>query len=212
MPGQAGNADLGQLYARVSERVENQGREIHEIRSNMNTGFMNIQASVASLANDTRQQISSLTNTMSERNKTPWGVLISAGLFILAVVGGLGTMAIKPIMDNQVDTALDIRDIKSSTMTRAEIEWRGLRSQEDRARVEKNMDQMNDKMLPRIVWEERNHARDVEIADIKRRMDEFAVNQGSVYGQRDVILDLKRQVESLEMRLIQQQPAARSRM
>lgn len=95
--------DLSALYARVSERVENQGREIGDIRSNMNTGFLNLQSAISTLTNDTRSQIANLSNSFNERNKTPWAVLIAAGLFFFTIFSGVGWLAYQPILSATTD-------------------------------------------------------------------------------------------------------------
>jgi len=49
-----GNLEPNAQYARLSERVENQGRDIVDLRSNMNTGFRNLECSIHSLSNELR--------------------------------------------------------------------------------------------------------------------------------------------------------------
>lgn len=51
-------------WARLSERVENQGKDIIDLRSNMNTGFQTVNAGLSALSHELR------TNS-----KTQWPVI-----------------------------------------------------------------------------------------------------------------------------------------
>lgn len=206
------STDLGQVVARVSERVENQGREIGDIRSNMNTGFANTNANFQALSNELRAQTAALNNTIAERNKTPWGILISAGVLILAIVGGLGTMAVKPIMDNQFELAQTMKDMMSVMVTRSEMDWRTTRGMEDRGRIERMINGIEDDFLPLKVWEERNHSRDLEVQNIQKQIDQnrldFQNFASSLGNGRDFIQDLKEE----QARLRDQLSEMRARM
>ena len=194
-------SDLGQVVARVSERVENQGREIGDIRSNMNTGFANTNANFQALSNELRAQTAALNNTIAERNKTPWGVLIAAGVLILSIVGGLGTMAVKPLVDGQYELVQTDKQIIANMLTRAEVEYRQLRSAEDRNRMQRELENA----LPLKVWEERNHARDLEVANIQKQIDQnrkdFQDFANSMGNGRDFIQDLKEEQARLRDQL-----------
>lgn len=43
------------------------------------------------------QQIGALNTKLDERGRTQWPTLITAGAFLLAITGGLGTLALRPI-------------------------------------------------------------------------------------------------------------------
>ncbi|RJG40683.1 hypothetical protein D3Y55_25870 [Mesorhizobium sp. DCY119] len=57
-------------------------------------------------------------------------------------------------------------------------------------------------MLKRLSPRERfeHRARDQEVADLGRRVDELRQDVGSVYGTRDVIIDLKTEIDNLRQR------------
>jgi len=66
-------------YARLSERVENQGKDIVDLRSNMNTGFQTINTSISQLSNELRNS-----------SKTQWPVIWAAAgvCFTVLATGG----------------------------------------------------------------------------------------------------------------------------
>lgn len=47
-------------------------------------------------------QIGALSTKLDERGRTQWPTLITAGAFLLAITGGLGTLALRPIEANQM--------------------------------------------------------------------------------------------------------------
>ncbi len=186
-----GSSDLGQVVARVSERVENQGREIGDIRSNMNTGFANTNANFQALSNELRAQTAALNSTIAERNKTPWAILITGAGLLLATMGGLGTLTIAPMVNNIAAVTTELKDMKDKVMTRSELDYRAGRSLEDRNRMQADIAAA----LPMKVWEERNHARDQEIMGLQKQIDanrvDFQTFASSMGNGRDIIQDLK---------------------
>ena len=75
-----GNAfDPMAQYARLSERVENQGKDIVDLRSSMNTGFQTVNAAIATLSNELRSN-----------SKTQWPVIWAAAgvCFTVLATGG----------------------------------------------------------------------------------------------------------------------------
>src|ERR1044072_5766357 len=76
-------------YARLSERVENQGKDIVDLRSNMNTGFQGVNANLNAISNELRNS-----------GKTQWPVIWSAIGVGVVILSGLGFMALQPIKDN----------------------------------------------------------------------------------------------------------------
>lgn len=121
-----------------------------------------------------------------------------------------------------------ITNLPESFIPRRETERLSLRSAEDRARVEENVRAMmpraevellreasaadrkhlwdelakvRDSTVQRNEWMERNRARDTEMAEINRRVDEIRQELGSQYGVRDVIMDLKAEINSLRAKM-----------
>lgn len=188
-------------WARLSERVENQGKDIIDLRSNMNTGFQGVNANLAALSNELRSN-----------SKTQWPAIWAALSVGVAILTGLGFMALQPIKDNTARLEESIvrvsennqnalSKLSENIVTQKEMEWRTQRGAEDRKRADDAMTDLRAGTVSRNEWSERNHARDGEISDLGRRIDELRQEVGSVYGTRDVIVDLKREVNLLRQRV-----------
>lgn len=186
MPGTNGAFDPVASYARLSERVEGQGRDIADLRSNMNTGFRNVEGSLKHLA-----------DTVAGGTKTQWPVIWSAigvSFAIIVAIGGLAYAPVNRAID-RVETT--VGTLSDKIVTRQEMDWRQARSQEDRSRTDTAIVELRNSSVTRNEWSERNRARDQEIADVSRRVDEIRQEVGAVYGTRDVIVDLKKEIDIL---------------
>jgi len=190
-------------WARLSERVENQGKDIVDLRSNMNTGFQGVNANLAALSNELR------TN-----GRTQWPVIWSAIAVGVGILSGLGFMALQPIKDSvaqvredakaqTLSTSQSISSVVDKMVTQKEMEWRTARGAEDRKRTDDSIADLRAATVSRNEWSERNHARDGEIAELGRRIDELRQEVGSVYGTRDVIVDLKRDLNTLRQKVFE---------
>lgn len=184
-PTENGNFDASARWARLSERVESQGKDIIDLRSNMNTGFSNIQAALTSLASELRGS-----------TKTQWPVIWSAIGVSFAILLAVGSQALSPIRDS----IADLKAGMSQTVSRQEMDWRSARGAEDRLRQDTAISDLRDGSVTRLEWAERNRARDTEVADLSRRVDEIRADFGAVYGTRDVIQDLQEEVDRLRQR------------
>ena len=177
-------------YARLSERVENQGKDIIDLRSNMNTGFQNLQAALASLTNELRGS-----------TKTQWPVIWSAIGVCFVVITAIGGLAYAPITTGMGRLDQTLTSLTDKMVTRQEMEWRQARAMEDRLRTEGAIAELRSGAVTRNEWQERNRARDQEVQDLGRRVDEIRQEVGSVYGTRDALIDLKKEIDNLRQRL-----------
>lgn len=188
-------------YARLSERVENQGKDIVDLRSNMNTGFQNVNANISALANDFRAT-----------GKTQWPIIIGFCSVTITVLGGLGFLALQPIKDNIAQIREDAKILTTSTstsiatlvdkmVTQKELEWRTARGAEDRKRTDEAIVDLRANSVSRNEWSERNLARDGEIAELGRRINEIRQDVGSQYTTRDVLLSTQSEVKDLRNQL-----------
>ncbi|ASP84751.1 hypothetical protein CDO26_09185 [Sinorhizobium meliloti] len=185
-------------WARLSERVENQGKDIIDLRSNMNTGFQGVNANLAALSNELRSN-----------SKTQWPAIWAALSVGVAILTGLGFMALQPIKDNTVRLEGSIvrlaetgqaavTKISENMVTQKEMEWRSARGAEDRLRQEASLKDLRDAQVPRAELDRVWQGYDQRFADHQRQIDEVKLAQGSVYSQRDIILDLKENQQRLE--------------
>ncbi|WP_336884886.1 hypothetical protein [Sinorhizobium meliloti] len=144
-------------WARLSERVENQGKDIIDLRSNMNTGFQGVNANLAALSNELRSN-----------SKTQWPAIWAALSVGVAILTGLGFMALQPIKDNTVrlegsivrlaeTSQAAVTKISENMVTQKEMEWRSARGAEDRLQQEASLKDLRDAQVPRAeldrVWQ-----------------------------------------------------------
>lgn len=186
-------------WARLSERVENQGKDIIDLRSNMNTGFQGVNANLAALSNELRSA-----------GKTHWPVIFAALSVVITILAGLGFLSLQPIKDNTARLETALARLAETTVSQNEMEWRTQRGAEDRKRTDEAISDIRTNTVTRNEWQERNLARNGEIAELGRRIDELRQEVGSVYGTRDVITDLKRQVDTLRQRVFEVRTEGRS--
>lgn len=181
-----GQFDPVASWAKLSERVENQGKDIVDLRSNMNSGFQSINANLTALSNELRAG-----------GKTQWPVIWSAIGVSFAIIVAIGGLAYAPITaaTGRLESALAA--MSERMITREELEWRSARAAEDRGRQETAISDLRANTVTRPEWTERNRARDQEVSDISRRVDEIRADFGSVYGTRDVIQQIQQEIDRL---------------
>lgn len=192
-----GSFDPIAQWARLSERVENQGKDIIDLRSNMNTGFQNIQAGLASLTNELRGS-----------TKTQWPVIWSAIGVCFVVTTAIGGLAYAPITSGMSRLDASVSALGEKVVTRQEMDWRAKRGEEDRGRTDGAVADLRVNTVSRAEWAERSRASDQQIADMSRRVDELRADVGAVYGTRDVIRDMKAEIDNLRQRVTGMRPGA----
>lgn len=158
-----------------------------------------MEAAMQGLANETRNSIAALTTSIAERNKPQWQAL-GVALTFCTILGGL---AYWPINAATTDLKSSVAILTEKMVTQKEMEWRSARGAEDRKRTDDALVDLRASTVSRNEWSERNLARNGEISELSRRIDELRQEVGSVYGTRDVITDLKRQVDTLRQRVFE---------
>jgi hypothetical protein len=187
-------------WARLSERVENQGKDIVDLRSNMNTGFQGVNANLATLSNELR------TN-----GRTQWPVIWSAIAVGVGILSGLGFMALQPIKDSvsqiredakleSADTSLSISSVVDKMVTQKEMEWRTARSSEDRKRQDEALTDLRDKSVPREELSRVWLGYDQRFTDLQRQIDESNNRFGNTYTLSDYIKRLTDRIDQIEQR------------
>lgn len=197
------------LTAQLGERVTNLNRRQSDLETEMRSGFKQIESSMTSMSSEMRSAVAALSTNLAERNRTPWAIIIGFCSVSITILGGLGFLALQPIKDNiaqirddskvlQANTATGLSSIVDRMVTQKEMEWRTARGQEDRQRMEQTIKDIRDGLVPRAeherVW--MNYTSKDE--DLQRQLDEMKQAQGSVYGQRDIILDLRERLDRVE--------------
>lgn len=197
---------LDAVQAQLGERVTNLGRRQTDLETEMRTGFRQIEQSIAGLS-----------TTLSERSRPQWQAL-GVALTFAALLGGLAYMPIREATTDlkaaMIETNKSIQSLADRTVSRQEMDWRAARGAEDRLRSETAIADLRISTVTRLEWQERNNARNQEIEAIRqamhreeenlqRQVDQLRADFGSVYGTRDVIVDLKKEIDNLRFRLNQ---------
>lgn len=213
----AGNTDMQNgngfdpmaQYARLSERVENQGKDIVDLRSNMNTGFQSVNASIGTLSNELRSN-----------SKTQWPVIWAAAgvCFTVLATGGaffysslskgqdrLDAAIVKQAEVSQAAisklseaTQVSLSQINTTMVTQKEMEWRTARGQEDRARMESSIASVREAQVPRAELERVWTSEDQQRAQMQKQIDELKESQSNTYSARDLLLDMRERQDRLE--------------
>lgn len=182
------------LQAQLGERVTNLGRRQTDLEAEMRSGFRQMEAAMQGLANETRSSIAALTTSIAERNKPQWQAL-GVALTFCTILGGL---AYWPINAATSDLKGSVAIITEKMVSQQEMEWRSARGAEDRLRQEASLKDLRDAQVPRAELDRVWQGYDQRFADHQRQIDEVKQAQGSVYSQRDIILDLKENQQRLE--------------
>lgn len=180
-------------YARLSERVEGQGRDIVDLRSNMNTGFRNIEGS-----------LKGLSDQLSGNSRTQWPVIWSAIGVSFAVLAAVGALAYKPVLSNQERLETALVRLAETSVSQKEMEWRTARGQEDRSRTDKAIVDIRADQVPRAEHERVWSGYDQRLADLQRQIDEAKNALGSTYSLRDYIQRMTDRLDKLETRTMPQ--------
>jgi hypothetical protein len=182
--------------AQLGERVTNLGRRQTDMEAEMRAGFKTMESAVTSLANETRSSIASLSTNLAERNKPQWQAL-GVALTFAAMLGGLAYL---PIREATSDLKSGVAMLADRMVTRQEMDWRQARGQEDRQRAEAGIKEVRDAQVPRAELDRVFASFVQQFSDHQRQIDEMKQAQGSVYGTRDVVFDLKKEIERLRDR------------
>lgn len=198
------NGDASRHYqdamtAQLGERVTNLGRRQTDLESEMRSGFKQLETGMAAIAHEMRTSVAALSTNIAERNKPQWQAL-GVALTFCTILGGL---AYWPINAATTDLKSAVASMADKMVTQQEMEWRTQRGAEDRKRADDAMTDLRTISVTRNEWTERNHARDGEIAELSRRIDELRQEVGSVYGTKDVIADLKAQMDTVRQRMFE---------
>lgn len=200
-------ADPTRLYqdavqAQQAERLNNISRRQGEFESETRASLRQIETSIGSLANETRTALAGLSGNLADRSRPQWQAL-GVTLTFAALLGGLAYM---PIREATSDLKTAVATLATNTVSRQEMDWRASRGTEDRDRTTTAIVDLRESSVSRNEWAERNRARDQELADLSRRIEEVRATLGSQYTTRDVLLELQAEVKDLRSRRASRMP------
>lgn len=185
-------------YARLSERVENQGKDIVDLRSNMNTGFQTINANLSALSNELRSS-----------SKTQWPVIWAAAGVCFTILATGGAFFYNSLSKGQDRLDVAISDVSKDAVSvsafqdfRTTYENNRVVSRTDYIDKFNNLntqiDTIRKDQVPRAEHERVWASQDQQLAQMQKQIDELKAGQASTYSARDVILDLRERVDRVE--------------
>jgi hypothetical protein len=195
-------SDVNRIYtdaltAQLGERVTNLNRRQSDLESEMRSGFKQIESSMTALSSEMRSSVAALSANLAERSRPQWQAL-GVALTFAAMLGGLAYL---PVREATSDLKGAVAMLSERMVTQKEMEWRTARGAEDRKRTDEAIIDLRANAVSRNEWSERNHARDGEIAELGRRINEIRQDVGSQYTTRDVLLSTQSEVKDLRNQL-----------
>lgn len=208
-------------YFQLDERVTNLRSSVSHLESQMQSGFSSLNA-----------QLTALSDHFRQGQKTQWPVIWSAAGVMFTVLAGIGAILYMPITrdlarlqeqavtrtewdsnnSRSAETRMRFEDaiakVAESSVPRSELTILAQNYRDDQNQVHEQLTTMTANKVDRNEWMERNRARDTELADVSRRINELQAGAAATYNLRDVIVDLKEQVRTLELARLAQSAAA----
>ncbi len=182
------------FQAAIGERVTSLGRRQTDLESEMRSGFKQVELSITSLANETRQSIANLSSVMADRSRPQWQAIGVA----LTFVALLGALAYWPIRESTGDLKAAIAALSDKVVTQAEMQWRTQRGMEDRQRTEAAIVDIRKDQVPRAELQRVWDSYDQRFIDVQRQLDTLAANSTSTFTPRDALMELKAKQDRIE--------------
>lgn len=155
-----GHFDPQARYAALDERV-----------TNLRTSFVNLEGEMRSGFAGLNSHLTSLSNELRSSEKTPWPVIWAAAGVAFSVLMGIGGALYLPVSNNLSEIKADMKDLRSGTVPREELEARAARGAEDRARMERAIADIRADLTPKSEREVILKAIDQRFADVQRQLD-----------------------------------------
>jgi len=186
-------------FAALDERV-----------TNLRTSFQHLERSTAEGFGRIDAKLGEMAASFAAGQKTPWATVIPSMAFVFSVLITIGWLVYTPVQSTQsrLETSLlKLADVVAGAIEsgpekyvpRREIDTSRARAAEDRANVEKDINDLRTEKLPRNEWLLRNAAVDNEFIDLRRTVEQIRQDFGGTYSLRDAIADLKQRLERVEM-------------
>ncbi|MGV1869704.1 hypothetical protein [Agrobacterium rosae] len=214
--------------AQLGERVTNLNRRQSDLETEMRAGFKQVESGMASIANEMRSSIASLSSSLAERSRTQWPVIWTAAGVSFTILAALSAFVYGTLSKDQsrLDAAIlknaevmqtSISKLTDATqqslvavtermVTRQEMEYRQARGAEDRTRMEAAVKEVRDAQVPRAELDRVFLNYDQRFIDQQRQIDDQKQQSGSVYGARDVILDMRQRIDRVERERVAPSP------
>jgi hypothetical protein len=135
---------------------------VREINDRLLGLDIKIDKLVAGLATEFRTSLASLVSQLSERNRTPWSVMIPAAAFLVTILGGVGYQALAPVRE-------DVNVIKATMVPRVEQEFRQHTLDRRFNEVERRVEKMEDRAYSEMRQDLERLQKALEAASARQR-------------------------------------------
>lgn len=204
---------LDATTAAMGERITNLNRRQGDFESETRNSLNALTNSVQSFMAETRTSFTTLSSTLSERNKPQWQA-VGVALTFAALIGGLAYM---PIREATTDLKTAVLSLSDRMVTHDELELRAARGTEDRLRTEATLATIRDDLVPRAEHSRVWASYDLQIANLRelimssnsekqRQIEELKTALGGIYGARDALQEMRDRIDRLEMTRLRAPP------
>lgn len=194
-------SDTESKYAQLGERVSNLSIRQHDLEAEMRRGFGELS-----------QAVNVLSNELRGTSRTQWPVIWSAVGVCFAVITAIGSLAFIPVRGDisRIDgnivaltnaiKEVDDKSVSQSQFTEFKNTYENNRvlTRTDYNDRFKSIEASIDNTVPRAEHNRVWIGYDQRFADVQRQVDEVKTAQGSVYGTRDLLIDLRNRLDRVE--------------
>ena len=145
-------------------------------------------------------RFSALQESVNERAKTPWSVLIAAFSLIVTTMVALGTLAYLPIKTQMEDMKVDVARLGAAVVPRIELERDWARGEKTINTILEMIHRNQAAIVPRGEHEEKWRGQTARDADLQRQIDEVRRSFGETYSLRDALKTMQERVDRIETR------------
>lgn len=159
---------------------------------NLDSNQRNLADSVSNLGARVETLFAGLSTKIEERSRPQYPLLISIGIFGLAVLTSVGWLAYAPIREGQTDLKQALVEVSKAVgerVTIRELDGRAGRTRDEMARL--NLDLNAQDVATRRAITEGD-------ANLQRQIDDQKKQFGDTFSLRDALLQMQRRMDQLE--------------
>lgn len=125
---------------------------------------------------------------------------IGSSAAIIIVLVSVGSLSISPISDGVKETRSEIKEIKHSTLDKADQLERFRQIEIGVQRLDAATRQLQDQIVPRGEHAEKWRSSDSTFVSLQRQIEEINKKFGDTYSMRDALNDLIKRIERQEQK------------
>ena len=162
MPNGAPRVDPNMHIAALQERVHGLGQQFLNFEQATNRSFQQVEAAIATLSSEVRAG-----------GNTQWQTIVTSVGVLVAILGAIGTLAYLPIKTGMEQITGELRVLRSDLVPRSEHMERWRRIDSDIASLAALWRHQEDRLVPRLAFDERARASEARFEILQRQLDEL---------------------------------------